>query len=141
MGEAKRRRESITEPGEIIPDCLFFRDFEAEAEGGYTLAGQIIVRQPRPLKEHMERIGPAIQAAIARLVAARREDPDLDIALLNLDGSETNVGDKIRDGTWLRCCFDLPPSQRVMVRVDPNPPAAGQIRLSDYDLKLIMGTH
>src|SRR5215471_12868005 len=98
MGEAKRRRAAAkSDQGELdVPDCLFWRDFKAEEAGGYTLAGQIIIRRPRQLdEEHMKRIGPAIQAAIRSLVEERRNNPDFDLATFNLDGSQTSVGDKM----------------------------------------------
>jgi len=126
---------------DVIPDCLFIRDFEAEKAGGFTLAGMLFVRRrPHEMKKKDKK---RIARVIQRVTSAVRENPDLNRAVCNLDGSETSIGDKLRDDEWLHQQYAPPPNNpytTITVRVDPRP-NDGYLRLSDYDLKQIMGSH
>jgi hypothetical protein len=129
---------------DVIPDCLFVRDFKAEAAGGFTLAGMLFVR--RREKDIRKKEKKLIGAAIQRLTdAAREQRPGMQLtrAAFNLDGSDAPpLGDKLDDDNWLSHHYAPPnnPYTTIGVRVDPRP-NDGHIRLSDYDLKLIMGSH
>jgi len=125
---------------DVIPDCLFIRDFEAEKAGGYVLAGMLFVRR-RP--HELENKTPQIARIIQGLTAAVRENRDLDRMVGNLDGSAgLPIDDKLRDDEWLDRHYAPPdsPHTNIAVRVDPRHDD-GYLHLSDYDLKQIMGSH
>jgi hypothetical protein len=95
-----------------IPDMLFIRDFDAETQGRFALAGMLVVRRKSLGRAHQE----AIAEIIRRLVEAVKDEPGLDAATVNFDGSATTVG----DDAWMGRNFNLPHGQctRVVVRVD-----------------------
>jgi hypothetical protein len=96
-----------------IPDMLFIRDFEAERQGGFALAGLLVVRRRSLGRAHNE----AIKEIIETLVEAVKQGPGLlDAAAINFDGSPAEIG----DAAWMGRHFNLPQGQctRIVVRVD-----------------------
>src|SRR5215471_13325216 len=131
----KQRLEAI----DLIPDCFFGRDFDAEKAGGYLLAGKLFVlRRPHQLKKKEKK---QVARIVQRLGEIVRESPDLNRAVVNLDGSQTSVGDRLHDDEWLNRHYAPPnsPYTVIEVRVDPRPDD-GCLHLSDYDVNMIMGS-
>ena len=113
-----------------IPDCLFVRNKDVEKEYGYLLAGFLIVRRrkDRGLTKKEQK---AVGRIVSELSRTAANDPDLQLAVINLDGSQTDVGDKLGDDAWVEANYDLPVSEaiKIEVRVDPSSdlPEEGQL--------------